>query len=94
MRSLPQLGKDLECVWLLVEEGGREVVAKRQPGFPDLGLSRGHLFPGPLAHREEGGGPPVPQALKTEDGPSGRPLTSRRPFAGGGGPVCRGSGTP
>lgn len=37
MPSLPLLGKDPECVWLLEDEGGREVVAWCQPGFPDQG---------------------------------------------------------
>lgn len=53
--------------WLLVEEGGREVVAPCQLGFPDPGLPSGHLFPGCpwvgaqlgglLAHTREGGAP-------------------------------------
>lgn len=55
-----------------VGEGGREVLARRQLGFPDPGLSRGRLFPGP-AHSHEGGGPPAPQALRRRRGPHGAP---------------------
>ena len=47
MHALPPVGKDPDCVWLLVDEGGREVVARCQPGFPDLGLPGGHLHQGP-----------------------------------------------
>lgn len=47
VHALPPVGKDPGCVWLLVDEGGREVVAQCQPGFPDLGLPGGHLLQGP-----------------------------------------------
>lgn len=75
----PQPGKDLGCVWLLVDEHGRELVARCQPGFPDLGLPGGHLLQGPLDGVEPPSTPPSalpphllqppPSSLERKEGP-------------------------
>lgn len=40
----PLPGKDPKYVWLVTDQGGREVVASCQPGFPDPKLPSRRLF--------------------------------------------------
>lgn len=75
MPSLPLLGKDPECVWLLEDEGGREVVAWCQPGFPDQGCRVGTS--------SLGGGPVRREVLahtREDEAPFLRALSASTPF--------------
>jgi len=74
VHALPPVGKDPDCVWLLVDEGGREVVARCQPGFPDLGLPGGHLLQGPWMGAGQGSQLTLGSEEPPPAGPSALPL--------------------